>query len=338
MPRHLLGVVRRQWFLVCVTFGLVLSLLWPEMVRPTVAWLPTRAVVAGALFLTAWGLESRRLLRALTRPVPVLWALFVGYGFLPALAWLSGALLPSLDLRIGLLVMAAVPCTLASAVLWTRLAGGNEATALLIVLVMTLVGPVVTPAWLALLVGTASLPSTWQMMRDLAVVLVLPVGLAQCSRAFPFFAQTALNHKTTIGVVARLLVLVVMLKAAVDLAHFLSRLTAGSVLLAAVVCHAVHLAALALGYCNGEPEHWAAYREASTACYRLRFRIVRRPCRWRSICIRPTMPPTTPWRFCRWLCTTWGSYWLIRSSPTAWPVGSTREERTRLTSVLRSRS
>ena len=35
------------------------------------------------------------------------------------------------DVRIGLILVASVPCTLSTAVLWTRLAGGNEATALL---------------------------------------------------------------------------------------------------------------------------------------------------------------------------------------------------------------
>src|SRR5947207_1185607 len=113
----------RRWFLWCVTIGLALALFWPDVMRPAVAWLPTKLVVAAALFLTAWALEARSLLRALVRPAPVLWALAVSYAFLPALAWLGGFLLPSPELRAGLLLMAAVPCTLASAVLWTRLAG-----------------------------------------------------------------------------------------------------------------------------------------------------------------------------------------------------------------------
>ncbi len=243
-------VIARRWFLLCVTLGLALALIWPDAVRPALAWLPVKHVVAAALFLTAWCLESRSLLRAIARPAPVLWALVVSYGFLPALAWLSGFLL-SPDLRAGLLLMAAVPCTLASAVLWTRLGGGNEAMALLIVLLTTLVGPLMTPAWLSLLDGGGNLLSAKKMMLDLALVLVLPVGLAQCSRAVPVIARTATRHKSAVGVVARLLVLVVLLKAAVELSHFLSSLSPGVVALAAIVCLSVHLAALALGLFGG---------------------------------------------------------------------------------------
>ena len=45
---------------------------------------------------------------------------------LPLLACLLGPLLPLPDLGVGLLLCASVPCTLSSAVLWTRLAGGND--------------------------------------------------------------------------------------------------------------------------------------------------------------------------------------------------------------------
>jgi sodium/bile acid cotransporter 7 len=173
----------------------------------------------------------------------------VSYGFLPGLAWLGGMLLPSSDMRVGLLVMAAVPCTLASAVLWTRMARGNDATALLIVLTLTLIGPLAAPAWLSLVGGGAL--SAGQMMLDLALVLVLPVAVAQCSRAIPAVARTTARHKTAAGVVAQLLILIVMLKAAVDLTHHLSQLTPGLVLLAAVVCLAVHMLALFLGFAGG---------------------------------------------------------------------------------------
>src|SRR5947209_4544073 len=93
-----------------------------------------RLIVATSLFLAAWGLESRSLYETLLRPWPGLWALVISYGLLPAAAWLIGPLLGRDDFRIGLLVIASVPCTLASAVIWTRLSGGSEATALLIVL------------------------------------------------------------------------------------------------------------------------------------------------------------------------------------------------------------
>ncbi|MFO0866498.1 MAG: bile acid:sodium symporter [Gemmataceae bacterium] len=56
-------------------------------------------------------------------------------------------------MRIGFMLAYGVPCTLASCILWTRLAHGNEATALLAVLISTLISPLVAPVWLALTLG-----------------------------------------------------------------------------------------------------------------------------------------------------------------------------------------
>jgi sodium/bile acid cotransporter 7 len=243
--------VARRWFLLLVAAGLALALARPDAVRPLVEPLDTKLAVAVALFLTALGLETRSLLRALARPGPVLWATAVSLGLLPAMAWLGASVLPSRDMGVGLLVMAAVPCTLASAVIWTRLAGGSEATALFAVLVTTLAAPLATPAWLTLVGGRSDQPALGRMMGDLAVVLVLPVGVAQVCRAFRPVADVVTRHRTSLGVVARLLVLAVMLKAAVEVARFVPGLTPGLLLAAVTVCLGVHLAALAAGACGG---------------------------------------------------------------------------------------
>src|SRR5207245_1271057 len=120
----------RHWFLLALGAGLVLAVTWPEHFVPATAWIDPRIVVVLALFLMAWTLPSRSLAAEVVRPGAALWALLLSYGLLPAAAWFLGAWLPE-DLRLGTLICVAGPCTLASAVLWTRLARGNEATALL---------------------------------------------------------------------------------------------------------------------------------------------------------------------------------------------------------------
>src|SRR5439155_25083458 len=148
-----------------------------------------------ALFLMAWSLESRSLFNSFLRPLPALLGVMISYGFLPGLGWCAGRLLPDGDLRIGLLIIVSVPCTLASAVLWTRMAGGNEATALLIILLTTATSWLITPAWLAYGARASVVIDTPGMMRSLLLVLVVPVGIGQLSRAFGPLARTAARHK-----------------------------------------------------------------------------------------------------------------------------------------------
>jgi sodium/bile acid cotransporter 7 len=124
----------RQWFLLALLGGILLTLAWTDAVAAVVNLLPPRLAVALVLGLTATSLDTRQLLRALARPGPVLLGLASSFGLLPLLGWLSSALLPVVDFQIGLLVATSVPCTLAAAIIWTRMGGGNEAVALLITL------------------------------------------------------------------------------------------------------------------------------------------------------------------------------------------------------------
>jgi sodium/bile acid cotransporter 7 len=215
------------------------------------SWLEPRLVVAGALFLVACGLESRRLAGAVARPVPALWAVLISYGLLPALAWLCGKLLPGEDLRLGLLIASSVPCTLASAVLWTRMAGGNEATTLLVVVLTTGMSWLATTGWLMTATGTRVRVDTSEMMASLALVLLLPLLLGQLCRVSASFRAWALGRRVQLGVLARLLILSIILKAAVDVRGKLGgagpTLSAMALTLAALAALGTHLSALFVG-------------------------------------------------------------------------------------------
>src|SRR2546425_1197271 len=129
----MLAFLSQRWFLCALVAGVGLALVTPHAVHAVTRHLPPQYVVAVALFLMPWTMPSRSLAGELRQPWAALWAVVIGYGFLPGASWLLGHLAPLPDIQIGLLLAASVPCTLASCVLWTRLAGGNEATALLTV-------------------------------------------------------------------------------------------------------------------------------------------------------------------------------------------------------------
>lgn len=242
----------KRWFLLVVVLGAVVAWLRP-------GWLdwsrlvPAQAIMALALFLVAVTLESRKLYQAVIHPFAALWALVISYGVLPALSLYVGRwLLPNDDFRIGLMITSAVPCTMASAVLWTRMAGGNEAAALLGTFLTTFTSWFATTAWLALGTGSLVELDTAGMMLSLALILVLPVGVGQALRAVPVLARVATSYKTPLGVVSRLLILVMILRAAVEVSERLGTdsesVGIGSVALTALVCLGTHLAALAFGY------------------------------------------------------------------------------------------
>jgi sodium/bile acid cotransporter 7 len=241
----------RYWFLIALCAGLGLALSVPAVFAPWVGLLEPRLTVAAALFLTAWTMPGRSLAGELRRPWPSAWAVVVSYGVVPALAWGLGAAAPLVDLRVGLLLVAAVPCTLASAVLWTRLAGGNEATALFTVLGTTLLSWLATTAWLTLTTGTlVDLPAL-PLMLDLALCLIVPVALGLLARLPPAAGRFAGRHKVGLGAVAQLFVLAIVLRAGVTVG---ARYRAGTTPLgpglfawSAALAVGLHLAALAFG-------------------------------------------------------------------------------------------
>jgi sodium/bile acid cotransporter 7 len=241
----------RRWFLLLLAVGLVAACTRPGWLRPATDLLPLRPVVALSLFLMAWTLEGRRLWQAAARPAPALYALAVSAAALPALAWLAGLLFPVPDLRLGLLLIAAVPCTLSSAVLWTRLAGGNEALALLVTVLTNGLGWLVAPAWLLLATGVEAAPDAADMMGRLAVLLVLPVAVGQGVRLVPAVARVVNRHLVLNGVVTRLLVAAVLVKAAVDAIDHAGRIPLHLLLLSGLAAVLLHLAGWGLGYAGG---------------------------------------------------------------------------------------
>src|SRR5438445_258534 len=184
----------KHWFLLALTLGVGATLLWPgEMDHVTRYWEP-RVAVAFALFLMAWTMPTHSLIAEARQPYASLWAVVLSYGLVPAAAWLLGYLAPKY-VQIGLILVASVPCTLSSAVLWTRMAGGNEATALLTVMGTTFTSWFLTTAWLYWLTGAQVKLDIVDMMVKLVVTLILPVVAGQTLRLLPICVRLADRHK-----------------------------------------------------------------------------------------------------------------------------------------------
>ena len=98
--------------------------------------------------------------------------------FLPLIGWCGG----SAALRQGFVVLACLPTTIASCVIFTRAAGGNEPGALCNSVLGNLLGLVVTPALLLLLLGTHGEAPITAVLGQLSLEVLLPLLLGQAAQ------------------------------------------------------------------------------------------------------------------------------------------------------------
>src|SRR5262249_47323281 len=142
-------------------------------------------MIALQLFMMSLPVESSSVLRTIRRPQPALLAVAINFLLFPLIAWgISFGFEPNLGA--GLLVVAATPCTLTSATVWTRRAGGNDTAATLVTIFTNLICFIVTPSWLWLQLGPGkggqSDLTFGAMVLKLSVLVVLPLVVAQLLR------------------------------------------------------------------------------------------------------------------------------------------------------------
>jgi sodium/bile acid cotransporter 7 len=251
------SAVRRQWFLAALIALLLLGIAWPEQFAPVANFLPQDWVIASVLLVMSLGLETRMAWGAVRRPTAAAVAFAVNLGVVPVLAWLASHALET-SLAEGLIVASVVPCTQASAAVWTRRAGGNDTIAVLTTMSTGLACFFVTPIWLELLVGRAGgVQDFRRLVVRLALLVALPIVLGQSLRAVAHVRSWATQHAKGLALYAQLGILSMVLVGAVECGRQLGSLSAGVAPLAGqlvamiTLASAVHTAAWWVGYWFG---------------------------------------------------------------------------------------
>lgn len=255
----MLASLQRHWFLLGLLAVLIAGIMWPAVMRPLVGWLHGNLIVAGVTWIMALPLETRVLLwHSVRRPGPAWLAVALSSGIAPPLGWLASRGLP-LELAAGVIVAATVPCTLASAAVWTRRAGGNDAVAFLVTMITNLACFFVVPAWLKLLVGSRSGIDFegidyGKVLVALVLLVVVPIIVAQLMRQWRPIGEWATRRKSLLSLFAQIGILAMVLLGAIDCGERLQSVTGGSILSARnltimiVAVVAVHVTLLLLGY------------------------------------------------------------------------------------------
>jgi sodium/bile acid cotransporter 7 len=211
----------KRWFLIALVATLVLGAWLYEPLTPIASVKPLRyAIVAIVLFLMALPLETQTILGSMKRPRAVLLPVAVNFGLLPLFAFLVSQFL-NRPMAEGLLVAAVTPCTLASASVWTRRAGGNDTIAILVTVVTNLSCFIISPLWLIALLGESvdlQIDFT-DMVIKLAALVVLPMTLAQLVRIHRPLGSWATKRKNTLSSLAQCGILFMVFTGAVGIGH-----------------------------------------------------------------------------------------------------------------------
>jgi len=223
----------------------------------------SRGLAALILFLMSFTLDNRRIIAAIRSPKAVIWASVINAGIIPLLAWPMMALQPIPDFRIGLMIAAAVPCTMAAASMWTRSAGGNDAISLVVTTITNGLCFLIAPFWLKIASGEQLDLAAGQMMVPLIVGSFIPIVVGQVIRFHGPSSRFADRHKTAFTNIAQaaiaLQILWVCITAGPEISHGVTKgdrhgwLMAG---LAWASCTVLHVVGLVLGAAGGK---WIGY-------------------------------------------------------------------------------
>lgn len=192
-----------RWFLIGLTVLVVVGTLLGPALMPLAKVPGIKDVnLFLVMFFMTLPIALAQMQGAISRPAPAALAVAISYGLLPAVAWGIGSLIgPSYGH--GLMVASIVPCTQASAAVWTRKAGGNDSIAVLVTIVTNLSCFLVAPAWLAIMRLTPQGLDFVRMVTQLAGLVVLPMILAQIARRIGPIAHLATRYRTPLGVLVQ---------------------------------------------------------------------------------------------------------------------------------------
>jgi solute carrier family 10 (sodium/bile acid cotransporter), member 7 len=250
--------IRRHWFLAALAGVLVAGVVGHERLAAVAALMPQDPMVASVLFVMALGLPTRAMWGAIRRPTGAVLAITINLGLVPPLAWLAGRMLDP-SLAVGMVVAATVPCTQASAAVWTRRAGGNDTIAVLTTMGTSIACFVVTPMWLEWLVGLSgeSGQGFGRLVTRLALVVAAPIVAGQLCRGIPPVRHWATRHAHGLSLYAQLGILSMVFVGAVECGKQIAGLgtglepLAGDLVAMIVLVAAVHITAWYAGFFAG---------------------------------------------------------------------------------------
>ena len=148
--------LKKRWFLVSLVVVFTMGVVFNEPLAGVPEMKQLRSgIVFVVLYLMALPLSLKAISSGIQRPKGTVLSIVMNYGFLPMVAYGVSLAINAPQVARGLLVVAVTPCTLASASVWTRKAGGNDSISILVTLLTNLLCFLIAPLWLMFYFGSS---------------------------------------------------------------------------------------------------------------------------------------------------------------------------------------
>lgn len=239
------NLLAKQWFLALLFAMVLLGVLWPRpglLLNETIG---TKPFIFLLLLLPGILLNASELISGLGSYKALLLSLAGTYLVLPFLYWL---LAPLLDVHspvaIGLMVMGAAPTTLASATVWTRMAGGSTGLCIVMTVLSNGLNFLIGPLVLKVTLGQNMTIPLKDVMIELALYVLLPILLGQLVAVI--VKDRRRRWERALGVASRLLLVVVILQAASKASDKAAGFAVTSLFILVAICLVSHAVAAAL--------------------------------------------------------------------------------------------
>lgn len=250
--KHLLN----HWFLylllVIIPIGMLIGQLAPVASSLVTTSVKTQWVVFFVLTCMSVTLSLGKLTQTVTHPRGIILAAVINGVLFPLIVWQIVLLLPESPFSAGLLIMAAVPSTLASAAVWTRKAGGNDALSLMVTLISNGLCFIVTPFWLAVTLGKVAPLDSTALASRLLFIALLPMLLGQIARFYKPIRLFADSNRLRISIAAQIGILSIIFVGAIrsgpELFSHRSNFSIGSLAIVLSACVLIHILFLGISW------------------------------------------------------------------------------------------
>jgi len=170
--------VRKQYQVIIITvvmFGLLLGL-WtsaPGRLLQNYAQALTFLMI---LFISLT-ITPHQFALVARQPFPVLIGLLLNFVYMPLVCWgLARLLVNDAQLAVGVILVGVVPCAGMAAV-WTALLKGDVPLGMAINALTMILAPFLIPPLMVLLAGSSVAVNPWSMFQQLAIIMLIPLGL-----------------------------------------------------------------------------------------------------------------------------------------------------------------